>query len=380
MFEKIVSFIKSLYPAENPVPLHEPRFSGNEKKYLIDCIDTTYVSYVGEYVSRFEDAIRQYTGAKFAVAVSSGTAALHVALLLAEVVSGDEVITQPLTFVATANAIAYCGAQPVFVDVERSTLGLDPDKLNDFLINNGTLKSDGRCYNKVTGRKIAACVPMHTLGHPVRINQIIGICQKFQIPVVEDTAEALGSFYKGQHAGTFGDLGILSFNGNKPVTTGGGGMIITNGEALAAKARHLTTTAKQSHPWEFIHDDVGYNYRMPNINAAVGCAQMECFAGVLENKRTTAQMYKQFFQGIGIPFIAEPVHARSNYWLNAIVLKDRQEREQFLAYSREKGIQTRPVWRLMTNLPMYRHSQCTAIKTAQWLEDRLVNVPSSVRI
>lgn len=380
MFEKIVNFIKSLYPAENPVPLHEPRFSGNEKKYLIDCIDTTYVSYVGEYVSRFEDAIRQYTGAKFAVAVSSGTVALHVALLLAEVVSGDEVITQPLTFVATANAIAYCGAQPVFVDVERSTLGLDPDKLNDFLINNGILKSDGRCYNKVTGRKIAACVPMHTLGHPVRIDQIIGICQKFQIPVVEDTAEALGSFYKGQHAGTFGDIGILSFNGNKPVTTGGGGMIITNGEALAAKARHLTTTAKQPHPWEFIHDDVGYNYRMPNINAAVGCAQMECFAGVLENKRTTAQMYKQFFQGIGIPFIAEPMHARSNYWLNAIVLKDRQEREQFLAYSREKGIQTRPVWTLMPHLPMYCHCQSASIETAQWLEDRLVNIPSSVRI
>ena len=380
MFEKIVNFIKSLYPTESPVPLHEPRFSGNEKKYLIDCIDTTYVSYVGQYVSRFEDAIRQFTGTKYAVAVSSGTAALHVALLLAEVAPGDEVITQPLTFVATANAISYCSAQPVFVDVERSTLGLDPDKLNDFLIHNGILKSDGRCYNKTTGRKIAACVPMHTLGHPVRIDQIIEICQRYQIPVVEDAAEALGSFYKGQHAGTFGDIGILSFNGNKPVTTGGGGMITTNGEALAAKAKHLTTTAKQPHPWEFVHDDVGYNYRMPNINAAVGCAQMEYFAGVLENKRTTAQMYDQFFQDIGIPCITEPDHARSNYWLNAIVLKDRQEREQFLAYSREKGIQTRPVWKLMPDLPMYRHCQCTPLETAQWLEDRLVNIPSSVRV
>jgi len=380
MFEKIVSFIKSLYPTENPVPLHAPRFLGNEKKYLIDCIDTTYVSYVGKYVSRFEDEIRRLTGAKYAVAVSSGTEALHVALLLAEVANGDEVITQPLTFVATANAIGYCGAQPVFVDVERSTLGLDPEKLNEFLINNGILKSDGRCYNKITGRKIAACVPMHTLGHPVRIDQIIEICQRFQIPVVEDAAEALGSFYKGQHAGTFGDIGILSFNGNKPVTTGGGGMIITNDETQAAKAKHLTTTAKQPHPWEFVHDDVGYNYRMPNINAAVGCAQMECFAGVLENKRTTAQMYKQFFQDIGIPFIIEPAHARSNYWLNAIVLKDRQEREQFLAYSMEKGIQARPVWTLMPNLSMYRRCQCTPLETAQWLEDRLVNIPSSVRI
>ena len=380
MFEKIVRFIKSLYPAENPVPLHAPRFSGNEKKYLIDCIDTTYVSYVGQYVSRFEDAIQQFTGAKYAVAVSSGTAALHVALLLTEVAPGDEVITQPLTFVATANAIAYCSAQPVFVDVERSTLGLDPEKLNDFLINNGILKSDGRCYNKITGRKIAACVPMHTLGHPVRIDQIMEICQRYQIPVVEDAAEALGSFYKGQHAGTYGVLGILSFNGNKPVTTGGGGMIITNDETLAVKIKHLTTTAKQPHPWEFVHDEVGYNYRMPNINAAVGCAQMECFVGILENKRTTAQMYDQFFQDLGISFITEPAHARSNYWLNAIVLKDRQEREQFLAYSREKGIQTRPVWALMPNLPMYHHCQCTSLETAQGLEERLVNIPSSVRL
>jgi len=380
MFDKVASFIKSLYPTENPVPLHAPRFSGNEKTYLADCIDTTYVSYVGAYVARFEDEIRKYTGAKHAIAVSSGTAALHVALLLAEVAPGDEVVTQPLTFVATANAIAYCGAQPVFVDVERSTLGLDPDKLNDFLSNNGIIKSDGRCYNKTTGRKIAACVPMHTFGHPVRIDQTSEVCQRYQIPVIEDAAEALGSFFKDQHAGTFGDIGILSFNGNKPVTTGGGGMIITNREALAAKAKHLTTTAKRPHPWEFVHDDVGYNYRMPNINAAVGCAQMECFAVVLENKRTTARMYSQFFQEAGISFISEPAHARSNYWLNAILLRDRQEREQFLSFITRKGIQARPVWTLMPNLPMYRHCQRAPLETAQWLEDRLVNIPSSVRI
>jgi aminotransferase in exopolysaccharide biosynthesis len=379
IFEKIVDFIKSLYPTENPVPLHAPRFSGNEKKYLMDCIDTTYVSYVGKYVSRFEDEIRQYTGATYAVAVSSGTAALHVALILAGVTPGDEVITQPLTFVATANVISYCTAQPVFVDVEQSTLGIDPEKLNEFLINNSILKVDGRCYNKTTGRRIAACLPMHTFGHPVRIDQIIEICEKFKIPVIEDAAEAIGNLYKEQHAGTFGNMGILSFNGNKPVTTGGGGMVITNDETTATKAKHLTTTAKKSHPWEFIHDEVGYNYRLPNINAAVGCAQMECFTAVLDNKRTTAQIYNQFFQEIGISFITEPAHARSNYWLNAIILKDRQERDQFLVYSREKGVQTRPVWRLMSNLPMYSHCQCTSLETAQWLEEGVVNIPSSVR-
>jgi perosamine synthetase len=380
LLARIIEFIKTLYPTENPVPLHAPRFTGNEKKYLIDCIDTTYVSYVGQYVSKFEDEVRQFTGAKYAVAVSSGTAALHVALLLVDVAHGTEVITQPLTFVAIANAISYCGAQPVFVDVERSTLGLDPDKLNDFLINNTVMKSDGRCYNKATGKNIAACVPMHTIGHPVRITQIIEICQRYKIPVVEDAAEALGSFYEGQHTGTFGELGILSFNGNKPFTTGGGGMIITNDEKLAAKAKHLTSTAKQPHPWEFVHDAVGYNYRMPNINAAVGCAQMECFAGVLENKRTTAQMYKKFFDEIGIPFITEPAHARSNYWLNSIVFKDREERDRFLAYANENGIQSRPVWSLMSNLHMYCHCQSAPIEVAQWLEDRLVNIPSSVRV
>lgn len=380
LFYRITEFIKTLYPLENPVPLHEPRFFGNERKYLNDCIDTTYVSYVGKYVSRFEDAIRKFTGAKYAVAVCSGTVALHVSLLLAEVTAGDEVITQPLTFVATANAISYCGAQPVFVDVEKTTLGLDPDKLNDFLINNCILKPDGKCYNKLTGRKIAACVPMHTFGHPVRISQVVEICQRYHIPIVEDAAEALGSFYRGQHAGTFGDIGILSFNGNKPVTTGGGGMIITNNEIIAAKAKHLTTTAKQPHPWEFIHDEVGYNYRMPNINAAVGCAQMENFALALEKKRAIAQIYRNFFQDIDIPFIVEPAHAQSNYWLNTICLRNRQERENFLAYSKEEGIQSRPVWRLMTSLPMYRHCQCASLETAQWLEDRLINIPSSVRI
>jgi len=380
MFEKIITFIKAIYPNENPVPLHAPRFLGNEKKYLIDCIDTTYVSYVGQYVTFFEKLIRQFTGAKYSVAVSSGTAALHTALLLEDVKPNTEVITQPLTFVATINAIAYCGAQPVFVDAENQTLGLDPAKLNDFLLNHAVLKADGLCYNKSTGRIITACVPMHTFGHPARIDQIIEVCSKYNIPVIEDSAESLGSFYKDKHTGTYGTMGILSFNGNKPVTTGGGGMIITNDERLATKAKHMTTTAKEPHPWEFMHDIVGYNYRMPNINAAVGCAQMERITETLENKRNTAMIYKNFFQEIGVSFINEPENARSNYWLNTIILKDRQERDSFLAYANEHGVQSRPVWTLMTKLPMYQTCQCEHIEVAQWLEDRLVNIPSSVRI
>jgi aminotransferase in exopolysaccharide biosynthesis len=380
MFEEIIQFIKSLYPNENPVTLHAPRFTGNEKKYLMDCIDSTYVSYVGQYVAQFEEHIQTFTGAQYAVAVVNGTAALHIALLLAGVSSDDEVITQPLTFVATANTISYCNAHPVFVDVEKSTLGLDPQSLADFLRQYGLVKPDGRCYNHAIGRRISACVPMHTFGHPCRIDQVVDICRKYHIPVVEDSAEALGSFYCGRHAGLFGDIGILSFNGNKPVTTGGGGMIITNNEDIAIKAKHLTTTAKQPHLWEFNHDCVGYNYRMPNINAAVGCAQMEGFSHVLENKRQTARMYHDFFQKLDVLFVSEPENAKSNYWLNAIVLKDRQMQNQFLEFGNQNGVQVRPVWTLMNHLPMYRNCQTTVINNAQWLEDRLVNIPSSVRI
>ena len=378
-FSEIIDFIKSLYPNENPVPLHAPRFSGNEKRYLIDCIDSTYVSYVGQYVSRFEEHIQTFTGAKYAVAVDSGTSALHIALLLAGVNPDAEVLTQPLTFVATANAISYCNAHPVFIDVEKTTLGLDPQSLADFLKQYGYLKADGCCYNQTTGRRIAACVPMHTFGHPCRIDQVVNICRKYHIPVVEDAAEALGSFYHGWHAGTFGDIGILSFNGNKPVTTGGGGMIITDNEDIAIKAKHLTTTAKQSHPWEFNHVCIGYNYRMPNINAAVGCAQMEGFPHVLENKRETARMYQDFFQNLDVSLILEPENAQSNYWLNAIVLKDRQQRNQFLEFANSNGVQARPAWTLMNHLPMFCHCQHSLLETAQWLEDRLVNIPSSVR-
>jgi perosamine synthetase len=378
MFDEIFAFIKSLYPNEDPVPLHVPRFNGNEKKYLADCIDSTYVSYIGQYVDRFEEHIQQLTGARYAVAVVNGTAALHIALLIAGVNPEEEVLTQPLTFVASANAISYCGAHPVFVDVARSTLGLDSEKLDDFLRQNGDMKSDGYCYNKETGRRFAACVPMHTFGHPLHIDQVVEVCRKHHIPVIEDAAEALGSFYQGRHVGVFGEMGILSFNGNKPVTTGGGGMLVTDNKVYAEKAKHLTTTAKLSHPWEFIHDHVGYNYRLPNINAAVGCAQMEYFLDVLENKRQTALKYRHFFQNSATSFIPEPENAKSNYWLNAVILKNRQERDCFLEFANRNGVQARPVWTLIPKLNMYNHCQCAPLETAQWLEDRVVNIPSSV--
>lgn len=380
MFEEIVSFIKSLYPGEDPVPLHAPRFYGNEKKYLIDCIDTTYVSYVGSYVSLFEEHARNFTGVKYAVATVNGTEALHLALILAGVKPGDEVLTQALTFVATANAIIYCHASPVFLDVERSTLSLDPEKVEVFLRENGVVQTDGFCYNKLTGRRISACVPMHTFGHPALIDRLVDICRKYNVAIVEDAAEALGSFYKRRHVGTFGDLGILSFNGNKPVTAGGGGMIITNNESQYLQAKHLSTTAKQSHPWEFIHDQVGYNFRMPNINAAVGCAQIEKLPQILENKRQTALRYRDFFAKWKVPFIIEPENARSNYWLNGIILENREERDSFLNYSNSQGVQIRPAWRLMNKLPMFKKSQTDSLETSKWLEDRVVNLPSSVRV
>jgi len=379
MFDSIVSFIKTLYPGEVPVPLHAPRFRGNEKKYLMECIDSTFVSYLGQYVTQFEKNIQMYTGAGYAVAMVNGTEALHIALLLAGVTPGNEVITQPLTFVATANAISYCGAFPVFVDVNKSTLGLDPEALSIFLELHGNIKEDGHCYNKTSGRKIAACIPMHTFGHPCKIDQVMAICKQYHIPVVEDAAEALGSFYQGQHAGTFGDIGILSFNGNKPVTTGGGGILLTKSQSIAQKAKHLTTTAKTPHNWEFNHDQVGYNFRLPNVNAAIGCAQMETFPLFLQDKRDTARRYSDFFQQINVPFVAEPPDARSNYWLNSIILDNKKQRDEFLQYANENGVQVRPVWTLMNHLPMFRSCQCGPLDMADWLEDRLVNLPSSVK-
>ncbi len=376
-FNRTVEFIREIYQQpEGFIALHEPRFVGNEKKYIEECIDSTFVSSVGKYVDRFEEDIASYTGAKKAVVCVNGTNALHMALMLAGVNTNDEVITQPLTFIATANGISYCGAHPVFVDVDKDTLGLSSNALKTFLSNNTKQKADG-CYNKITNRKIAAIVPMHTFGHPCKIAEIAEICKQYRIELVEDAAESLGSYYKGQHTGTFGKIGVVSFNGNKIITTGGGGMLLFNDEELAKKAKHLTTQAKVPHAWEFVHDSIGYNYRMPNINAAMGVAQLEQIERFLKAKRELACQYKMFFDEIRIQFVSEPQNSRSNYWLNAILLNNREERDAFLSYSNQQGIMTRPVWELMNRLPMFKNSQCGNLSNAEWIADRLVNISSS---
>lgn len=374
--QDIVDFIRSLYQTTEFIPLHEPKFVGNEKAYVVDCIDSTFVSSVGKYVDRFEQDMAKYTGAKYTVATVNGTAALHIALKLVGVNQGDEVITQPLSFIATCNAISYCGAKPVFVDVDRDTLGMSPSSLRTFLTSSTTRTSAG-CFNKTTGRRISAVVPMHTFGLPCRIDEIANTCEEFGIPLVEDAAESLGSYYQGKHTGTFGKLAAFSFNGNKTITTGGGGMIITDDAALAKRAKHITTTAKQPHPYEFIHDEVGYNYRLPNINAALGCAQMESLPRLLESKRKIASAYAEFFTASNFTFVTESAQAHSNYWLNALILEDKQARDAFLKELNEAGVMSRPVWRLMNELTMFRDCQSVDLSNAKWLEERVVNIPSS---
>jgi len=377
--QKITDFIKKTFNSGGFIPLHEPRFIGNEKKYLNDCIDSTFVSSVGAYVERFEKEFAQYVGSKYAIATVNGTAALHISLLLADVGAEDEVITQPLTFVATLNAITYIGAKPIFIDVDRDTLGLSPKILEEFLTENCDV-IDGRCINKKTKKCIKACVPMHTFGHPCRIDEIKRICAAWNITLVEDAAESLGSFYKGRHTGTFGKVGAFSFNGNKIITSGGGGVIVTDDESLAKRAKHLTTTAKVPHKWEYTHDMIGYNYRMPNLNAALLVAQMENLDSFLKNKRELAQLYAAFFQENGITFIQEPDEAASNYWLQAVILKDTNERDMFLEFTNSNGVMTRPIWTLMNKLEMFKESQCGDLSNALWLESRVVNIPSSVRV
>ncbi|MBJ7574384.1 LegC family aminotransferase [Luteimonas sp. MC1828] len=359
------------------IPLHRPAFEGNERQYLVDCIDSNFVSSVGARVVEFEQQIAAFTGANFAVATVNGTAALHVALELVGVKHGDEVITQTLTFIATCNAMSYAGARPVFVDVDRDTMGLSPDALRRFLAEHAEVR-DGQVYNKGTGRRLAACLPMHTFGHPCRIEQIVAICEEYGIAVVEDAAESLGSYVGARHTGTFGKLATLSFNGNKVITTGGGGMVITDDEALAKRAKHLTTTAKVPHPYEFVHDEIGYNYRMPNLNAALGCAQMELLSKMLEIKAEVAQRYREFFAGIGTRFVEPLPGTTANYWLNAIVLDSEEERDAFLQYTNSREVMTRPVWRLMSRLPMFQHCQHDGLENSRWLEARVVNLPSSV--
>lgn len=380
MHNEIVNFIKTLYPDQNPVPLHAPVFLGKEKEYLLNCIDTTFVSYLGKYVNKFEEMTAEYVGAKYAVAVVNGTAGLQISLQLAGVEYGDEVITQPLTFVATANAISHCGAKPIFVDVDLDTLSMSPEKLNDWLLNNAKYDSNKKkTINQITKRPISAIVPVHTFGHPCRIDEIIEIANKFNVPVVEDAAESLGSFYKNKHTGTFCLVGVLSYNGNKTVTTGGGGMIITDDEKFAIKVKHITTTGKIPHKWEYVHDTVAYNYRLTNVNAALGVAQMEYLDKLLANKRETAMLYKEFCMNRAIDFLDEPANSKSNFWLNAILLKNKNERDTFLDFANSNGVMTRPVWRLMNKLEMYKDCQTGNLDNAIYLEERVVNIPSSYR-
>lgn len=377
--QKIVEFIQSLYVTQDFIPLHEPRFVGSEKKYLNDCIDSTFVSSVGAYVDRLEKEFALHVGSKFAVATVNGTAALHVSLVLMGVEKEDEVITQPLTFIATCNAISYCGARPIFVDVDLDTLGLSPRALRKFLDENATIV-DKQCINKTTGKIIKACVPMHTFGHPCKIDEIQEICQQWNIALIEDAAESLGSYYKDQHTGTFGKVGAFSFNGNKIITSGGGGAIVTDDETLAKRAKYITTTAKVPHKWEFVHDEIGFNYRLPNLNAALLVAQLEQVNNFLENKRDLAKQYEDFFEDLEIKFIKEPPNARSNYWLNAIIFKNHEQRDWFLDYTNSNGVMTRPIWRLMNRLEMFENCQCGDLSNALYLEERVVNIPSSVRI
>lgn len=380
MYQNVICFIKDLYGNQEFTPLSVPKFIGNEKKYLNECIDTTFVSSVGKFVDRFENDMAEYTGAKKAVVCVSGTNALHMAMMLVGVERDDEVLTQALTFIATCNAISYIGAHPVFIDVDKRTMGLSPDALKDWLQKNSEIRNE-QCYNKSTGRRIKACVPMHTFGHPVHIVEIADICAEYHIELVEDAAESIGSKYKGIHTGLFGKVGALSFNGNKTITTGGGGMLLFMDEELGTLAKHLTTQAKVPHRWEFRHDHIGYNYRMPNINAALGCAQLEHLDEYIADKRETAKAYEEFFMNVNdIDFFTEPADSFSNYWLNAVILKDKNAQQKFLQETNDNGVMTRPIWELMNRLPMFEKCQHDSLANTIWFADRVVNIPSSVRM
>ena len=381
--KKIVDFIQDTFGTKEFIPLHEPRFIGNEKKYLNDCIDSTFVSSVGKYVDQFEKEFALKVGSKYAIATVNGTAALHISLILADVKKEDEVITQPLTFIATCNAISYIGAKPVFVDVDLDTLGLSPKSLENFLETNCELINK-QCINKTTKKIIKACVPMHTFGHSCRITEIQDICDKWNIALVEDAAESLGSYYTSnnltKHTGTFGKVGAFSFNGNKIITSGGGGVIVTDDEKLAKRAKHLTTTAKIPHPFEYVHDEIGYNYRMPNLNAALLVAQLEQLNNFCDNKKALALKYNEFFKDIdGVEFINQPENSSSNYWLQAVILKDVKTRDEFLNFTNKNGVMTRPIWKLMNELEMFKDCQSSDLTNSKICEEKIVNIPSSVR-
>lgn len=377
MSDQLIRLVRDYFGTNEFIPLHAPVFPGREKEYVADTIESTFVSSVGAYVDRFEQDMAGYTGSPKAVATVNGTAALHIALKLAGVETGDLVITQPLTFVATCNAIAYCNAEPVFIDVDRDTLGLSAKAMEAWLDEHAKLDAKGVCRTRADNKVVRACVPMHTFGHPADLDGLVSVTSRWNIVLVEDAAESLGSYYKGKHTGTFGALGTLSFNGNKIMTTGGGGMILA-GEALATRAKHLTTTAKKPHPFEYIHDELGYNYRLPNLNAALGCAQLEQLKTFIEAKRALAAAYEGFFSGTDLEFVKEPADCRSNYWLNAVICENKAHRDQLLESTNQQGIMTRPIWALMNHLAMYQSCRRGDLSNSEWLEARVVNLPSSV--
>jgi aminotransferase in exopolysaccharide biosynthesis len=376
MFHTLIDFIREQYQTNDFIPLHAPIFPGNEKNYVLDAIDSTFVSSVGAYVDKFEREIAKYTSSPSAVVTVNGTSALHAALILADVKPNDYIITQPLTFIATCNAMAYCQAEPIFIDVDKHTLGLSPAATEAWLEEFAFIDDDEFCRYKKNSRIIRACVPMHTFGHPVDLDGLLAVCKKWKLEIIEDAAESLGSLYKGYHTGTLGKLGILSFNGNKIMTTGGGGMILCNSE-LGKRAKHITTTAKIAHPYEFIHDELGFNYRMPNLNAALGCAQLEQMDFFVEQKRALAQRYKDFFRNSDLQFFTEPENCRSNYWLNAVICENRETRDELLQFTNSVGVMTRPVWQAMHYLPMFEQAPRGSLANVEWLANRIVNIPSS---
>ncbi|MGF1868601.1 LegC family aminotransferase [Photobacterium indicum] len=376
MSQAIVEFVRDIYKTDQFIPLHAPTFDGNEMAYVSETIQSTFVSSVGKFVDDFERKIEAYTHSPKAVATVNGTAALHAALYMAGVERGDLVITQALTFVATCNALYHMGAEPIFVDVSRVSLGLCPKAVEAYLEQHAVLDERG-CVHKQTGQRIRAVVPMHTFGHPVELDELIAVCLKWKLALVEDAAESLGSFYKGKHTGTLGEFGAVSFNGNKIITTGGGGIVLCRDAEAGAHTKHVTTTAKVPHPYEFYHDEPGFNYRMPNLNAALGCAQMEVLPIFLEQKRKLAQQYQDFFAGTGFQFVTEPEYAQSNYWLNAVICPDANARDELLKVTNENGVMTRPIWKLMHRLPMFKDAMRGDLPVSEWVEAHLINLPSS---
>ena len=376
MFDHLAKFIQDKYRTNSFIPLHEPRFIGKEKEFVSQTIDSTFVSSVGQYVNQFEEDLATYTSSKRAIAIVNGTSALHLSMLMAGVKPGDYVITQALTFVATCNAIHYCQAEPILIDVDKKTLGLSPIALEAWLEENAFVDTDQVCKLKNSKRAIKACIPMHTFGHPVEIDTLATICNVWKLAMIEDAAESLGSLFKDTHTGTFGLMGTLSFNGNKIITTGGGGAILCN-EELYLKGKHLSTTAKKPNDIHFVHDEVGFNYRLPNINAALGCAQLESINLFVTQKRQLAEEYAQLLKNSNLEFFKEPKNCRSNYWLNTIICHDESQRNELLNYMNSREIMTRPVWTPMNKLPMFKSSISDGLQNTLWLEERIVNIPSS---